>query len=83
MKSGFWLSRFWRMPSLTDTVERFSSSTPSATPLTYRTRSGRFVFRPVTVTSSAMAKWLLPGFRQSINQTVTVCSLTLGLTFTP
>ena len=34
MNSFFWLSRFWRMPSATETVERFSSSTPSAMPLT-------------------------------------------------
>ncbi len=34
MNSFFWLSRFWRMPSVTDTVERFSSSTPRAMPLT-------------------------------------------------
>ena len=42
MKIFFWLSRFWRMPSETETVERFSSSTPSAIPFTYRTMSGRF-----------------------------------------
>ena len=34
MNSGFWLSRFWRMPSDTDTVERFSSNMPRAMPLT-------------------------------------------------
>ena len=34
MKIFFWLSRFWRMPSVTETVERFSSSTPSAMPFT-------------------------------------------------
>jgi hypothetical protein len=34
MNSFFWLSRFWRMPSATETVERFSSSTPSAMPFT-------------------------------------------------
>ena len=34
MNSFFWLSRFWRMPSLTDTMERFSSSTPKAMPFT-------------------------------------------------
>jgi hypothetical protein len=40
MNSFFWLSRFCRMPSDTDTLDRFSSSTPSAMPLTYRTMSG-------------------------------------------
>jgi hypothetical protein len=44
----FWLSRFWRMPSDTETVERFSSSTPSAIPLTYSTTSGRLPCSPAT-----------------------------------
>ena len=38
---------------------------------------------PETVTSSATAKWLASGFSQSISQTVSVCSPTPGLTFTP
>jgi glyoxylase-like metal-dependent hydrolase (beta-lactamase superfamily II) len=34
MNSFFWLSRFWRMPSVTETMERFSSNTPRAMPFT-------------------------------------------------
>ena len=71
------------MPSVTDTVERFSSSTPRAMQLTYSTRSGRLAFSPAMVTSSATAKSLRSVCAQSISQTVVVCSPTSGLTFTP
>ena len=40
------------MPSVTDTVDRLSSRTPSAIPFTYKTTSGRFWCSPATVTSS-------------------------------
>ena len=83
MNSGFWLPMVCRMPSDTATLERFSSSVTSAMPLTYSTTSGRLVCWPSTVTSSATAKWLACGFSQSISQTVSCCSPTPGLTFTP
>ncbi len=87
MNAFFWLSRFWRIPSLTDTVERLSSSTPMAMPLTYSTMSGRLpdalALAPCTVTSSAKAKWLACQSLQSTSQTVTVFSPTSGLSFTP
>ena len=95
MNSFFWLSRFWRMPSDTDTVERFSSSTPSAMPLTYSTTSGLFAPAFVlalapparsplrTVTSSATAKSLASASAQFTNHTVTVFAPTSGRSFTP
>ena len=91
MNSFFWLSRFWRMPSDTDTVERFNSSTPSAMPLTYNTTSGRLVLAfapltrspPGTVTSSATAKSLASGSAHFTSHTVTVFSPASGRTFTP
>ena len=52
-------------------------------PLTYSTMSGRLVFGPMTVTSSAKEKSLFPGFSQSITRTVTLCSPAPGRTFTP
>jgi len=52
-------------------------------PLTYSTMSGRLVFSPAIVTSSAMAKVFLFWCSQSINQTVMFCSPISGLTFTP
>jgi hypothetical protein len=68
-------------------VDRFSSSTPSAMPLTYRTMSGRLVLAlasaALTVTSSAMAKRFRSGCFQSMSQTVSVCAPTSALTFTP
>ena len=45
--------------------------------------SGRLVFLLVTVTSSAMAKWLAAGFFQSIRWMVAVCLPTPGLTRAP
>ena len=87
MKTFFWLSRFCRMPSATETVERFNSSTPSAMPFTYSTTSGRLPWALAsaagTVTSSAMAKWLFSGCFQSISQTVCDVLAHPGFTFTP
>ena len=49
------------MPSPMETRLFFSSSTPTAMPLTYSTRSGRRSWLPVSVTSSAMAKSFFSG----------------------
>ena len=79
------------MPSDTETVERFSSNTPNAMPLTYSTTSGRLVLAlapltkspPGTVTSSATAKSLARGSAHFTSHTVTVFSPASGRTFTP
>ena len=56
------------MPSPMLTALRLSSMTPTASPLTYSTRSGRRSCAPDSVTSSATAKSLASGFCQSISQ---------------
>ena len=48
-----WLSRFWRIPSVTETLARFNSRTTNAIPFTYKTTSGRFSLVLLMVTSSA------------------------------
>ena len=78
MNFSFWFVRFWRIPSETETVERFSSKTPIAMPLMCSTRSGRLVCSPSRVTSSAMPKSLLCGFSQSMSRTVMCCSPVAG-----
>ena len=44
-----------------------------AMPLMYRTKSGRLVFSPLRVTSSAIPKSLLNGCSQSINASEVRC----------
>jgi len=79
----FWLSRFWRITSATDTMERLSSRMPSAIPLhraRYPALSIRARVAPDTVTSSG---WQSDSFRvfQSISN-VSVVLTYLGLHLT-
>ena len=82
-----WLSRFWRMPSATDTVEALQFENAQGDAVVDVQHDVRAFARSPpadsTFTSSAMAKWFFSGCFQSISQTVCVFSPTSGFTFTP
>ena len=83
LNSGCWFDRLCRMPSPMLTRLFFSSSTPTAMPLRYSTRSGRRSWLPFSVTSSATAKSFASGCSQSTSCTVSVTRPASGFTGTP